>query len=71
MDAFLNLGLFLIAFYLMLLYAGWPDRRRTHDDRTTETARGVRHGARQGGTIAQVDMPVVGAGDRQGGEGIH
>jgi hypothetical protein len=29
MDAFLNLGLFLAVFYLILLYAGRPDRR-TH-----------------------------------------
>ena len=34
MDAFLNLGLFLVACYLILLYAGRPDgrsRRETRD----------------------------------------
>jgi hypothetical protein len=29
MDAFLNLGLFVAVFYLILLYAGLPDRRKT------------------------------------------
>lgn len=36
MDGFLNLGLFLIAFYLILLYAGWPDRRKTRTPRDIE-----------------------------------
>lgn len=27
MDAFLNLALFVLAFYLITLYAGWPERR--------------------------------------------
>ena len=31
MDAFLNLAVFILAFYLITLYAGWPDRRRTKD----------------------------------------
>jgi hypothetical protein len=38
MDGFLNLGLFLIAFYLILLYAGWPDRRKTRTPRDIEAA---------------------------------
>ena len=29
MDAFLNLALFILAFCLITLYAGWPERRKT------------------------------------------
>jgi hypothetical protein len=28
MSAFLNLALFVGVFYLILVYAGWPDRRK-------------------------------------------
>ncbi|HTI40739.1 MAG TPA: hypothetical protein VL693_02855 [Vicinamibacterales bacterium] len=31
MDAFLNLALFIFVFYLITLYAGWPDRRKGND----------------------------------------
>ena len=31
MDAFLNLAVFILAFYLITLYAGWPERRRRND----------------------------------------
>lgn len=39
MDAFLNLGLFVGVFYLILVYAGLPDRRKNRaagDDRADE-----------------------------------
>lgn len=39
MDAFLNLALFILVFYLITLYAGWPDRRRRKD-----TSGGVGYG---------------------------
>jgi hypothetical protein len=29
MDAFLNLTLFVAVFYVITLYAGWPERRKT------------------------------------------
>ena len=32
MDAFFNLALFLVVFYLITLYAGWPDRRQHRAD---------------------------------------
>ena len=31
MDAFLNLALFILVFYLITVYAGWPDRRKGKD----------------------------------------
>lgn len=38
MDAFLNLGLFLVAFYLILLYAGHPSRRNRPATRDIEVS---------------------------------
>ena len=31
MDAFLNLALFVVVFYVITLYAGWGGRRKTND----------------------------------------
>jgi cbb3-type cytochrome oxidase subunit 3 len=31
MDAFLNLALFVLVFYVITLYAGWRERRNTND----------------------------------------
>ena len=37
LSVFFNLMLFVGVFYLILLYAGLPDRRKAPDARTTET----------------------------------
>lgn len=41
MDAFLNLAVFVLAFYLITLYAGWPERRAPKDAKRDLEARGA------------------------------
>ena len=59
--------------------AGVTDLRRSrhrrlqvrHDDRARELARGVGHHSRERGTVAHMQVPVVGAGQDQGVRGTH
>ena len=41
MDAFLNLTLFVVVFYVITLCAGWPDRRKGNDTAVRVKPRGA------------------------------
>jgi hypothetical protein len=43
MDAFLNLALFVVVFYMITLYAGWPERRKEEEVKRPYH-RGIFHG---------------------------
>jgi len=57
MDAFLNLTLFVAVFYVITLYAGWRERRKTKD-----TQKGERLGSSRAHSSVAAILEKQGAG---------